>query len=141
MAAPTSKLVSQWQAQFQGKLLTPTMDAWEPARRIWNGMIDRRRAVIAQCLSASDVQTAVKLASKDGMDLSIRGGGHGVAGTAVCDGGLMIDLSPMKNIRVNLAAREAIASAGVCGANSTGQRKLTVWRQRADRFRTLASLD
>lgn len=138
MAAPTGKLVSQWRAQFQGRLLTPTMDGWEAARRIWNGMIDRRPALIARCLSASDVQAAVKLASKEGMDLSIRGGGHGVAGTAVCDGGLMIDLSPMKDIQVNLAAREAI---GFCGANSTGQHKLTVWRQREDRFRTLESLD
>lgn len=113
MAAPTGKLVSQWQAQFQGRLLTPTMDGWEAARRIWNGMIDRRPALIARCLSASDVRAAVKLASKEGMDLSMRGGGHGVAGTAVCDGGLMIDLSPMKDIQVNLAAREAIASPGV----------------------------
>jgi FAD/FMN-containing dehydrogenase len=113
MAAATAKLVSEWQAQFQGKLLTPTMDSWEAARRIWNGMIDRQPNVIARCLSSSDVQAAVKLASKEGMDLSIRGGGHGVAGTAVCDGGLMIDLSPMKDIRVNPEAREAIASPGV----------------------------
>jgi FAD/FMN-containing dehydrogenase len=113
MALAAAKLVSQWQAQFQGKLLTPDMDQWETARRIWNGMIDRRPALIARCLTASDVQTAVKLASTEGLDLSIRGGGHGVAGTAVCDGGLMIDLSSMKAIQVNPTAREAIASPGV----------------------------
>jgi FAD/FMN-containing dehydrogenase len=113
MAAPASKLVSQWQAQFQGKLLTSDMEQWEAARRIWNGMIDRRPAVIAQCLSASDVRTAVKLGSTEGLSLSIRGGGHGVAGTAVCDGGLMIDLSSMKSIQVNPGAREAIAAPGV----------------------------
>jgi FAD/FMN-containing dehydrogenase len=113
MAFATAKLVSQWQAQFQGKLLTPDMDQWETARRIWNGMIDRRPAVIARCLSASDVRSAVKLGSTEGLGVSIRGGGHGVAGTAVCDGGLMIDLSPMKDIQVDSAAREAIASPGV----------------------------
>ena len=113
MAFPTSKLASDWQTQFQGKLLTPGTDEWESARRIWNGMIDRRPALIARCLSAADVQAAVKLAAREGMDLSIRGGGHGVAGNAVCDGGLMIDLSPMKAIRVNPALREAIASPGV----------------------------
>jgi len=113
MASATAKLVSQWQAQFQGKLLTPDMDQWETARRIWNGMIDRRPAVIAQCLSASDVRAAVKLGSTEGLGLSIRGGGHGVAGTAVCDGGLMIDLSSMKDVHVNPTTREAIASPGV----------------------------
>src|SRR5215469_10136798 len=113
MSAPTTRLVSQWQAQFQRTLLTPAMDDWEAARRIWNGMIDRRPAVIAQCVAASDVRAAVKLASQEGMDLSIRGGGHGVAGTAVCEGGLMIDLTRMKDVQVNVAAREAIASPGV----------------------------
>jgi FAD/FMN-containing dehydrogenase len=113
MAFPTAKLVSDWQAQFRGKLLTPGMDEWEAARRIWNGMIDRRPALIAQCVSSGDVQAAVKLAAREGMDLSIRGGGHGVAGNAVCDGGLMIDLSPMKTIRVDPALREATASPGV----------------------------
>src|SRR5215469_7787215 len=105
MAFATAKLVSQWQAQFQGKILTPDMDQWETSRRIWNGMIDRRPAVIARCLSASDVRTAVTRGSKEGLGLSIRGGGHGVAGTAVCDGGLMIDLSSMKDIQVNPTAR------------------------------------
>src|SRR5215467_7027053 len=113
MAFAAAKLASQWQAQFQGKLLTPGMDEWETARRIWNGMIDRRPAIIARCLSASDVRTAVKLGSTEGLGVSIRGGGHGVAGTAVCDGGLMIDLSLMKSIQVNPAEREAIASPGV----------------------------
>ena len=95
MAFATGKLASDWQTQFRGKLLTPGMDEWETARRIWNGMVDRRPALIAQCLTAGDV------------------GGHNVAGLATIDGGLMIDLSPMKTIRVNPALREASASPGV----------------------------
>jgi FAD/FMN-containing dehydrogenase len=76
-------------------------------------MIDRKPSLIARCTSAEDVRAAVKLARTEQLRVSVRGGGHNVAGTAVCDGGLMIDLSPMKEIEVDAKQREAIASPGV----------------------------
>ena len=94
----TRSLVEHWQRHFDGRLLAPDHDQYPQSCRIWNGMIDRRPALIARCLSPADVAAAVKLARAEGLPVSIRGGGHGVAGTAVCDDGLMIDLSLMKSI-------------------------------------------
>ena len=106
-------IVHQWQGRFQGPLLTASDAGYDSARRIWNGMIDRRPALIARCSSEHDIRTAVKLAKAEGLVVSVRGGGHGVAGTAVCDGGLRIDLSGRKDIRVDPAAREAVAAPGL----------------------------
>ena len=106
-------VVSQWQGQFEGRLFTPADEAYEASRRIWNGMIDNRPALIVRCVSPADVRAAVKLARAEQMAVSVRGGGHGVAGTAVCDGGLMIDLSSMKDIRVDTVSRQATAAPGV----------------------------
>jgi FAD/FMN-containing dehydrogenase len=94
-------------------LLHPTDPGYEEARRIWNGAIDRRPACIARCTGAADVIAAVRLARERDLEVAVRSGGHGVAGHAVCDGGLVIDLSPMKGIRVDPAARTARAEAGV----------------------------
>lgn len=113
MASSAKAVTGNWQTQLEGALITPADAGYDASRRIWNGMIDRRPAVIARCRSAADVQVAVKLARAEGMNFSVRGGGHGVAGMAVCDGGLMIDLSPMKGVKVDAGAREAIASPGV----------------------------
>jgi FAD/FMN-containing dehydrogenase len=113
MAGTGIGLASQWQRQFEGRLITPADDAYETSRRIWNGIIDNRPTLIARCVSPADVRAAVKLARAEQMPVSVRGGGHGVAGTAVCDGGLMIDLSSMKDIRVDPVSRQAIAAPGV----------------------------
>lgn len=113
MARSNQQLAARWQAKFEGALLTPDQDGYESTRRIWNGMIDNHPALVARCISAADAAVAVKLARTEGMDLSIRGGGHGVAGTAVCNGGIMIDLSLMKGVRIDPASREATASPGV----------------------------
>ncbi|MBI4906314.1 MAG: FAD-binding oxidoreductase [Acidobacteria bacterium] len=94
--------------------LLVTGDAgYDQARRIWNGMIDRHPALIARCTSTADVVEAVKLAVEGKLTVSVKGGGHNVAGNAVCDGGLMIDLSPMKDIQVDVEARTATAQPGV----------------------------
>lgn len=111
--AQISSLVSKWQPRFGGVLVDRSHQEFGAARRIWNGMIDRRPALIARCASAQDVIAAVKLARAEGLHLSVRGGGHGVAGTAVCEDGLMIDLSPMKKVVVDAGRREAVAEAGV----------------------------
>lgn len=108
-----TSIAERWQGRFQGRLLQPDQDGYHASRRIWNGMIDRRPTVIAQCSSAADVRAAVTLARAEQLSLSVRGGGHGVAGTAVCDAGLMIDLSLQKELRVDPVAREIVAEPGV----------------------------
>jgi FAD/FMN-containing dehydrogenase len=100
-------------ARFRGALLRPGEEGYDEARRVWNGAIDRRPALIARCAGADDVVEAVRFARERGLLVSVRGGGHAVAGHAVCDGGLMIDLSLMKGIRVDPAARTARAAGGV----------------------------
>jgi FAD/FMN-containing dehydrogenase len=82
------------------------------ARRIWNGAHDKRPAIIARCSGVADVIEAVNFGRESGALIAVRGGGHNVAGTSMCDGGLVIDLSPMKGIRVDPAARRAWAQAG-----------------------------
>jgi FAD/FMN-containing dehydrogenase len=98
---------------FRGELLLPTSPGYDTARRIWNGAIDRRPACIARCTGVADVVAAVRFARERDLVVAVRSGGHGVGGHAVCDDGLMIDLSPMKGITVDPQARTARAQAGV----------------------------
>jgi FAD/FMN-containing dehydrogenase len=98
---------------FAGEMLLPTSPGYDAARRIWNGAIDRRPACIARCTGVADVISAVRFARERDLPVAVRSGGHGVAGHALCDGGLVIDLSPMKGIRVDPHARTARAQAGV----------------------------
>jgi FAD/FMN-containing dehydrogenase len=101
---------------LRGPLLRPGDAAYNEARAIWNGMIDRRPALIARCTGAADVMAAVDFAREHAALVSVKGGGHNVSGKAVCDGGLMIDLSPMNSIRVEPAAKIVRAEPGVIGA-------------------------
>jgi FAD/FMN-containing dehydrogenase len=98
---------------LRGKLLAAGDDSYDSVRKVWNGMTNRRPALIARCTGAADVIAAVTFAREQGLLTSIRGGGHNVAGKAVCDGGLMIDLAPMKGIRVDPVARTARAEPGM----------------------------
>src|SRR5262245_29598474 len=98
---------------FGGELLLPTSPGYDTARRIWNGAIDRHPACIACCTGVADVVAAVLFARERDLVVAVRSGGHGVAGHAVCDGGLVIDLSPMKGVTVDPQARTARAQAGV----------------------------
>jgi FAD/FMN-containing dehydrogenase len=109
-APPTSDEIG---GSFRGELLPPTSPGYDPARRIWNGAIDRRPACIARCTGVADVVAAVRFARERDLLVAVRSGGHGVGGHALCDGGLVIDLSPMKGIRVDPVARRARAEAGV----------------------------
>jgi FAD/FMN-containing dehydrogenase len=106
-------LVDRWQSRFEGLLLAPHHADYTASCRIWNGMIERTPALIARCVSKADVAAAVKLAQSEELEVSVRGGGHGVAGTAICQDGLVIDLSLMKGIAVDPDAREIIAEPGV----------------------------
>ena len=105
--------VHELQTSLRGALLRPGDDGYDGARRVFNGMIDRRPALIARCAGAADVVEGVRFAREHGLPLSVRGGGHSVAGTAVCEGGLMLDLSGLKGIRVDPARRIAQAQPGL----------------------------
>ena len=99
--------------QLRGALLSPGDDGYDAARKVWNGMVDKRPAMIAQCAGAADVVACVHFARQQEMPISIRSGGHDIAGNSVSDGGLMIDLSLMKGIRVDPVRLRAQAQAGL----------------------------
>jgi FAD/FMN-containing dehydrogenase len=98
---------------FSGVLMEPDHADYDRARELFNGMIDRRPALIARCASASDVVQAVNLARDRGLSLSVYGGGHGVTGSAICEGGVVVDLRGMKSVVVNPAAKTVRAEGGV----------------------------
>jgi FAD/FMN-containing dehydrogenase len=106
-------LVEAFRGTFRGTLLRPGDVEYDDARTVWNAMIDRKPALIARCAGTADVRSAVQFARTNNLLVSVRGGGHSVAGYAVCAGGLMIDLSGMKGLGVDPARRTARAEPGV----------------------------
>jgi len=104
--------VEKFAEQVHGQVLQSGDDGYDDARSVWNGMIDKKPAAIVRCAGAADVMTAVDFARDLDLLLSVKGGGHNVAGTAVCDDGLMIDLSPMNNVRVDPDAKTARVGGG-----------------------------
>jgi hypothetical protein len=108
--------VQDFAARLRGSLLRHGDVGYDEVRKLFNGMIDHRPALIARCGGAADVIAAVQFARQHDLLVSIKGGGHGVAGKAVCDGGLMIDFSHMKSIRVDPTERTVRAEPGVLGA-------------------------
>ena len=109
-------LVAELAAQVSGPVVDPGGAGYDAARAVHNGLIDRRPAVIVRCRSASDVAAALAFARRGGLEVSVRGGGHNVAGRAVTHGGVMIDLAEMKGIEVDPDARTARAEGGVLWA-------------------------
>jgi FAD/FMN-containing dehydrogenase len=105
-------LVERLRDRLAGEVLDPAHPGYDDARRIWNGDIDRRPALIARCTGAADVVDAVRFAREHDLIASVRGGGHAVAGHALCDGGLVIDLSPMTGVRVDPFTRTARVEGG-----------------------------
>ncbi|HEY7493975.1 MAG TPA: FAD-dependent oxidoreductase, partial [Candidatus Tectomicrobia bacterium] len=108
----TATAIEQFKGSLRGELLCPGDDHYDSARAIHNGMIDRRPALIVRCAGVADVMAAVTFARSHNLVVAVRGGGHGVPGFAVCDGGLMIDLSRMKSVRVDPVGRTARAEGG-----------------------------
>ena len=103
--------------RFSGELITPDHPSYDAARRVWNGMIDRFPAVIARCANAADVAAAVRYAGEHDLALAVRGGGHNVAGTAVVDDGLVIDLAPLRGVRIDAARRTVRVEGGATWAD------------------------
>jgi FAD/FMN-containing dehydrogenase len=104
--------VEQLRSALQGSLLAPGAPGYDESRTIWNAMIDRQPGLIVRCATTADVVLAVRFAREHDLLLAVRGGGHNIAGNAVCEGGLMIDLSPMKAVRVDPASRTARVEGG-----------------------------
>lgn len=113
MTALTRSAMNRFRGDFHGTLVSPGEEGYDAARRVWNGAVDRHPALIARARGTADVVTAVRFARERGLPVSIRGGGHSAAGFAVADGALMLDLSGMKGIRVDPAARTAVAGPGL----------------------------
>ena len=109
----TEALVEEFQTSLRGPLLQPGDAGYDDARIVWNGMIDRRPALIARCAGVADVIQAVNFARDNHLLVSVRGGGHNITGYAVNDGGIVIDLSQMKSVHVDLAKSTARAEAGL----------------------------
>ncbi|HEX9241278.1 MAG TPA: FAD-binding oxidoreductase, partial [Anaeromyxobacter sp.] len=111
--APTPDILDTLRSQLRGALCYPGEPGYEQARTIWNAMIDKRPAAVIRAAGTADVMRAVNIAREHKLLLSVRGGGHNIAGNAVCDGGLMLDLSLMKSVRVDPSSRTARVEPGV----------------------------
>ncbi len=109
---PDKTAIEAFRTNMRGTVILPADESYNETRSIWNAMIDRRPALIARCLGVADVLTCVKFAHEHDITLSIKGGGHNIAGLAVCDGGLMIDMSLMRGVWVDPTARITHAQAG-----------------------------
>ncbi|HET7226575.1 MAG TPA: FAD-binding oxidoreductase [Candidatus Eisenbacteria bacterium] len=112
MASLQQLKIDELGAGFSGQLLAPGSDGYDVARRIWNAMVDKRPALIARCVTREDVVRAVDFARRYGLALAVRGGGHNIAGSAMLDGGLVIDLSPMRAVTVDVPGRRVTIEGG-----------------------------
>ena len=112
-ASLNSDLVADLAGELSGSVLRPQDAGYDAARRVHNGLVDRRPALIVRCRTACDVAAALALARRAGLEVSVRGGGHNVAGRAVADGGVMIDLAEMKGIAIDPERATATAEGGV----------------------------
>src|SRR5438132_529020 len=105
-------VLERFASNLKGELIRPGSEHYEEARRIWNEMIDRKPLMIVRCRGTQDVVLAVTFARDHAVPLSVRGGGHGVSGTAICEGGLVVDLSSMNGVQVDPGRRIATAEGG-----------------------------
>jgi FAD/FMN-containing dehydrogenase len=113
----TTSLAEALADRLAGEVIAPQHPAYESARRVWNAMIDKRPLAIARCADADDVATAVRFAAEHGLPFAVRGGGHNVAGTAVVDDGLVIDLSALRGVRIDASGRTVHVEGGATWAD------------------------
>jgi len=123
-AASISQEITELARTFGGQLLRPADAGYEEARKVHNGLVDKRPALIARCTGTADIVDAVTFARKLALEVAIRGGGHNVAGRATVDGGLMIDLAPMKGVHCDPKARTARAQGGATWAEFNRETQL-----------------
>ena len=112
MSSLSGSAIEDLKGAVRGQVLQPGDGGYDDARRVWNAMIDRRPALIVRCAGVADVRRAIGFAREQHLLLAVRGGAHNIAGSAVCDDGLMIDLSPMRSVRVDPGARRAYVEPG-----------------------------
>ena len=110
--ADLSAKVDQLKGKIKGRIVFPEDSDYDEIRKIWNAMIDRRPALIVRCAGAEDIQNAIGFARAHRLDLTIRGAGHNIAGSAISDGGLMIDLSTLRTVKIDPARKRAVVAAG-----------------------------
>lgn len=114
---PEEGSLSEFTERFRGTIISPDDTEYDDVRSVWNGMIDRTPAVIARCSGPADVATVVEFATSNDLPLAVRGGGHNVSGSAVCDGGLAVDLSDMTGVRVDPHSRTIWVQGGATWAD------------------------
>ncbi len=115
--ASTSQALGDFAATIGGPVFAPDTDGYDAARKVWNGMIDRRPAAIVRCRTTQDVVGAVRFATRENLPIAVRGGGHNAAGLAVADGALVVDLSEMRDVTVDPVAKTATVSGGATWAD------------------------
>ena len=104
--------IENLKSKVKGQIVLPSDSSYDEVRQIWNAMIDRRPALIVRCAEADDVPQAIAFARENGLEISIRGAGHNIAGNALCDNGVVIDFSTMKNVRVDAEKKRAYVEPG-----------------------------
>lgn len=133
--------IEEFRASLGGELIFPGDPAYDQARTIWNAMIDKHPALIVRCSGVSDVINSVNFARNNNLLVAVRGGGHSFPGNSICDGGLVIDLSLMKGVRVDPDQRTVRAEGALSGASLTGKPRLSAWPPPGAPTRTPASPD
>jgi FAD/FMN-containing dehydrogenase len=133
MSTQTTKPREELKGLIKGNVLIPEDPGYEEARQIWNAMIDRRPAAIVQCMQADDVPPVIRFVRENGLELSIRGAGHNIAGSALCDNGVTIDFSRMKKVHVDARRSRAYVEPGATLADLDGR-----WDQTKDDQRCIA---
>lgn len=113
LRSPGRASIAELRAAVRGAVIEPADPRYDDARAVWNAAVDKHPALVVRCAGVADVVAAVGFARGEGMLLAVRGGGHSIAGLSTCDGGMVIDLSPMKGIRVDAAARRALLDPGL----------------------------
>src|SRR5436190_5690289 len=109
--------VEELRQSVRGTVVVPGDAEYDSARAVWNGMIDRRPALVVRCAGVPDVVAAVQFARSQGLEIAVRGGGHSLPGFSTTDGGLVIDLSPMRGVSVKAADRRAVVEGGATWAD------------------------
>jgi FAD/FMN-containing dehydrogenase len=111
-AGPDASALSTFREGFDGQIVLPEDEAYDAARAVWNGMIDRRPAIVVRPTGVADVLAALRFAREQGLQIAVRSGGHSIPGFSTCDGGIVIDLSSMRGVRVDPERRVARVNGG-----------------------------